>query len=213
VLQRVLKARSSSRGETIERIRMYELTSEVAFLGRRRRVYNRLVALSGARPGDQVLDVGCNGGYQARLLAAAVTPGGQVTGVDPSGPAISYATRRGPGNTKFAVGVAQDLGWPEDSFDVVTCTLAVHHIPEPVRADAFGEMYRVTRPGGRLLVADFRPSGWHRGVHGMRHADATPLSDLAEAAGFRVETTGDLPLLRYLRAVRPGSRPDASAVP
>ena len=47
----------------------------------------------------------------------------------------------------------------------------------------------------------------------MRHAGATPLGSLAEAAGFRVETTGDLLLLRYLRAVRPGSRPDASVVP
>ena len=203
MLRHVLKAQSSPRGETIDRIRMYEITSQIAFLGRRRRVYDRLVALSGARPGDQVLDVGCNGGYQARLLATAVAPGGRVTGVDPSGPAIGYATRRGPGNCTFAVGVAQDLGWPDHSFDVVTCTLAVHHIPEAVRADAFGEMYRVTRRGGRLLVADFRPSGWHRGVHGMRHADATPLSDLAEAAGFRVETTGDLPLLHYVRAVRP----------
>ena len=76
-------------------------------------MYSRLVALSGAGPGDQVLDVGCNGGYQARLLAAAVTPGGRVTGVDPSRPAMSFATRRGPGNCTFAVGVAQDLGWPE----------------------------------------------------------------------------------------------------
>jgi len=203
VLRHVLKAQSSPRGETIDRIRMYEITSQIAFLGRRRRVYDRLVALSGARPGDQVLDVGCNGGYQARLLAAAVVPGGRVTGVDPSGPAIGYAARRGPGNCTFAVGVAQHLGWPDHSFDVVTCTLAVHHIPEAVRADAFGEMYRVTRPGGRLLIADFRPSGWHAGTHGMRHADRALLGGLAQAAGFRVETTGDLPLLRYARAVRP----------
>ena len=203
MLRHVLKTESSPRGETIERIRMYEITSEIAFLGRRRRVYDRLVALSGARPGDQVLDVGCNGGYQARLLAAAVTPDGQVTGVDPSGPAISYATRRGPGNCTFAVGVAQHLGWPDHSFDVVTCTLAVHHVPEAARADAFSEMYRVTRPGGRLLVADFRPSRWHHGPRGMRHADSAPLGGLAEAAGYRVETTGDLPLLRYVRAIRP----------
>jgi len=99
--------------------------------------------------------------------------------------------------------VAQHLGWPDHSFDVVTWTLAVHHIPEAVRADAFCEMYRVTRPGGRLLVADFRPSGWPAGIHGRRHAAAAPLGSLAEAAGFRVETTGDLPLLRYVRAVRP----------
>lgn len=203
MLNRILKTRSSPQGITIGGIRVYELTSEIAFLGRRRLVYSRLVALSGARPGDQVLDVGCNSGYQARLLAAAVTPGGRVTGVDPSLPAISYATRRDPGNCTFAVGVAQDLDWPDGSFDVVTCTLAVHHIPGPARGAAFGEMYRVTRPGGRVLVADFRPSRWRPGPHGMRHADVTSLGGLAEAAGLLVETTGDLPLLRYVRAVRP----------
>ena len=47
----------------------------------------------------------------------------------------------------------------------------------------------------------------------MRRADAALLGGLAEAAGFRVETTGDLPLLRYVRAVRPESRRDANAVP
>jgi ubiquinone/menaquinone biosynthesis C-methylase UbiE len=185
---------------------MQEIANELAFLGRRRRVYTRIVALSGAQPGDQVLDVGCSGGYLARLLAAAVTPNGRVTGVDPSSPAINYATRRDPGNCSFAVGVAQDLDFPDCSFDVVTSTLAVHHIPEETRPAAFREMYRVTRPGGRLLVADFRPSGRHLILHpvsdAMRHNNVDLLDDLATAAGFHVETRGDLPLLRYVRAVR-----------
>jgi ubiquinone/menaquinone biosynthesis C-methylase UbiE len=202
VLNHILKSRSAPQGTTIERIWTYELTSVIAFRGRRRTVYGRVVALSGARPGDRVLDIGCNAGYLARLLAATVTPGGQVTGVDPSGPAIAHATRRAPANASFAVGTAQDLGWPDGSFDVVTSTLAVHHIPEADRAAAFGEMFRVTRPGGRLLIADFRPSRRHRGPHGLRHAQAIDLTALAEAAGFRVEASGDLPLLHYIRAVR-----------
>ena len=110
-------------------------------------MYRRIVALSGARPGDRVLDVGCSGGYLARLLAAAVTPGGQVTGIDPATAAITYARRRAPGNCSFTVGTAQELGVPGGSFDVVTSTLAIHHIPEPGRPAAFGEMYRALRPG------------------------------------------------------------------
>ncbi len=203
MLNHILKTRPDPQGSTIGRTRLYDLTSEIAFGGRRRRVYRRVVALSGARPGDQVLDVGCNGGYLARLLAAAVTPGGHVTGVDPSRPAIAYATRKAPANGTFAVGAAQDLSWPDASFDVVTSTLAVHHIPEAARAAAFAEMYRVTRPGGRLLVADFRPSRFHRGPHAMRHAHGIGLAGLAEAAGFRVEAEGTLPLLRYVLAARP----------
>jgi ubiquinone/menaquinone biosynthesis C-methylase UbiE len=202
MLNHILKSRPAREGTTIERVWTYELTSVIAFGGRRRLVYRRIVALSGARPGDRVLDIGCNGGYLARLLSAAVAPGGQVAGIDPSPPAIAYATRRAPANATFTVGAAQDLNWPDGSFDAVTSTLAVHHIPEPDRAAAVAEMFRVLRPGGTLLIADFRPSRWHRGPHGLRHAQSIDLAPLAEAAGFRVEAHGELPMLHYIRAVR-----------
>jgi ubiquinone/menaquinone biosynthesis C-methylase UbiE len=194
-------------GATLGRVRLNEVVTHIAFGGRRRRVYARIAALSGARPGDRVLDIGCGGGYLARLLAAAVAPGGRVTGLDTSAPAISYARRRAPANCSFTVGAAQDLDLPDRSFDVVTSTLAVHHIPRAVRQDAFGQMYRVLRPGGTLLIADLRPSGRRHRPHARagagRHGDAVPLEDLAAAAGFRVEARGDLPLLRYIRAIRP----------
>lgn len=130
-----------------------------------------------------------------------------MTGLDSSAPAIRYARRRAPANCSFAVGVAQDLHLADRSFDVVTCTLAVHHIPEEARPAAFAEFYRVLRPGGALLAADFRPSGRRHTLHSaasaMRHGTTAQLDELATAAGLRVEARGDLPLLRYVRAVRP----------
>ncbi len=107
----------------------------------------------------------------------------------------------------FAVGVAQDLSLPDESFDVVTCTLAMHHIPARDRPAAFAQMYRVTRPGGRLLVADFgvlpvQPGGWR-----ARRGDAAgPFGRLAAAAGYEAGSAGKLPLLSYLLAVRPLAR-------
>jgi ubiquinone/menaquinone biosynthesis C-methylase UbiE len=200
---------ASDHGTLIERAGLYEFGSAIAYLGRRRAVYGRIVALSGARPGDRVLDIGCNGGFLARLLAAQVGPDGHVVGIDPAEQAIRYASRRAPANAAFTVGVAQDLALPDSSFDVVTSTLAVHHIPQDLQAAAFGEMYRVLRPGGRLLVADFRPpKGPLRLLHpkpgGMHDIDPDRLDGQAEAAGFRVKDRGDLFLLRYVLAVRPG---------
>ena len=172
-------------------------------------MYTRITALRGARPGGRVLHIGCGGGYLARLLSAAVAPDGQVTGLDTSAPAIGYSRKRAAANCSFVVGVAQDLPWPDRSFDVVASTLAAHHIPGPARQDAFGEMYRVLRSGGALLVADFRPSrrrhSLHSRVAASRHGSAVPLEDLAAAAGFRIEARGDLPLLCYVRAIRPGA--------
>ncbi|HEV3291691.1 MAG TPA: hypothetical protein VG123_22160, partial [Streptosporangiaceae bacterium] len=66
--------RHGEAGAALQRARVNEIVTQIAFGGRRRRVYTRIAGLSGARPGDRVLDIGCGGGYLARLLAAAVTP-------------------------------------------------------------------------------------------------------------------------------------------
>lgn len=197
------------RGTTIDRFRLNEIASQATFTGRRGRVYRRIVALAGVRAGDAVLDVGCSGGYLARKLADAAGPRGRVTGVDPSEAAIGYASLRARPAMTFAVGSAQDLPLPDASFDVVTCTLAMHHVPARKRSGAVAEMYRVTRPGGRLLIADFDPSRMplplHPGARRTHRAAASvgSLKELAAGAGYQVESSGTLPLLRYVTAVRP----------
>ena len=47
------------KGTTIDHFRLNEMVSQIAFAGRRGRVYRRIVSLGGVRPGDSVLDVGC----------------------------------------------------------------------------------------------------------------------------------------------------------
>jgi SAM-dependent methyltransferase len=58
----------------------------------------------------------------------------------------------------FEVAAAQSLPFPDATFDAVTCSLALHHLPEEVRAGAIGEMQRVLKPGGRMMIVEFGKS-------------------------------------------------------
>jgi ubiquinone/menaquinone biosynthesis C-methylase UbiE len=128
----------------------------------RRRVFTRLVVESGARPGDRVLDVGCGTGSLTRSMAQAVAPDGTAVGVDPAIEAIAEARRlTALDNCTYSQGVAERLAAPDDVFDVVVSSLMIHHLPGARRALAIQEMLRVVRPGGLVLVAEFRPpSSW-----------------------------------------------------
>ncbi|MGW5664020.1 class I SAM-dependent methyltransferase [Streptomyces sp. NPDC003758] len=209
-------------GVTIGTPHAYEIFGSLCFVGLRRRAFTRLAELSGAQAGDRVLDVGCGTGYLTRHMAAQVGRDGSVTGVDPSPPVLAYARRRklrpGSAPCTYKEGIAESLDLPDASFDTVVTSLMLHHLPEELRAAALGEMCRVLRPGGRLLVVEFRPPksavGRHL-VHGgaghaMAHNRVDLLDGLIRDAGFEVRGGGDVrPWLTYVQAVRPAVAGDS----
>jgi ubiquinone/menaquinone biosynthesis C-methylase UbiE len=190
----------------------HDALAAVFFGGRRRRVYTELTNRSGARPGDRVLDVGCGDGYFTRIMARTVGAAGAAAGVDPSPEAIARARKiTRATNCTFSEGVAEHLDASGDSYDVVVSSLMVHHLPEAMRPQAIHEMFRVLRPGGRLLIAEFRPPR-NRIVHSlighvtspaMQHNPLHLLEPMIEDAGFQQVHSGDLkPWIRYAQAVK-----------
>jgi ubiquinone/menaquinone biosynthesis C-methylase UbiE len=194
--------------------RAYDLLAAVFFGGRGRRIYERLASLSGARPGDLVVDVGCGTGYLTRIMAGSVAPGGSAVGVDASPEMTAYARRITTlQNCSFSEGTAEALDAADGSQDIVVTSLMIHHLPEAMRPQAIREMYRVLRPGGRLLVAEFRLATNRLGrlVAGphmspaMRNNPVHVLESMIRDAGFDGIRSGDVrPWIRYVQAVKPG---------
>ncbi len=105
-------------------------------------------------PRGDGLDVGCGTGLLASRLAAA---GFAMSAVDPSDGMLDVLRARSPEiRAETASGTA--LPFADGSFDLVLCVAVMHHIADPhaVRA-TLGEMVRVARPGGRVLVWDHNP--------------------------------------------------------
>jgi ubiquinone/menaquinone biosynthesis C-methylase UbiE len=108
-----------------------------------------------ARPGASALDVGCGTGSDALALAGIVGPGGRVLGVDKSEAMVEEARRRARdagAPVEFRVGEATDLPLPAQSFDAARAERVLVHLGDPARA--LGEMSRVVRPGGRVVVTE-----------------------------------------------------------
>jgi len=101
-------------------------------------------------PRGIALDAACGTGRHSAYLASL---GHTVIGVDSSAAMLERAREKVPDGT-FHESDLHDLPLPDDHVDIVVCALALMHVPEiePVLA----ELVRVLRPGGRLVISDWR---------------------------------------------------------
>jgi ubiquinone/menaquinone biosynthesis C-methylase UbiE len=171
-----------------------------SFRGQWRKLRQRTATLACIQPGEQVLDVGCGTGTLAMEVARRVGTAGRVTGVDPGTQQIararSKATRRNL-PIEFQIGVIEQLPFTDQTFDVVLSTLMMHHLPVSLKRQGLAEIARVLKPGGRLVIADFKRKQERQGRAARFHAGGSSLQDLATMitdAGFEhLETEEMLP--------------------
>jgi len=128
--------------------------------------------------GQRVLDVACGTGCVAREAAKR---GATVTGLDRNAGMLAVARRLAPA-ISWREGLAEKIPFDDGSFDVVTCQFGLMFFGD--RAKALAEMGRVTKPGGRLVVATWdsleRTPGYRAMVGLLEH-----LFGAEVAAGLR----------------------------
>jgi ubiquinone/menaquinone biosynthesis C-methylase UbiE len=112
-----------------------------------------LVEAAGPKPADMSLDVACGPGSVVVTFARRVR---QATGLDATEAMLiearKLAAAERAANVAWHRGDAYALPFADAAFDIVSCRYAFHHMLEPARA--LGEMIRVCRPGGRIVVCD-----------------------------------------------------------
>lgn len=117
----------------------------------------RILAALGLKSGTQVLDVGSGPGHQAFEIAQVVGSGGRVEGVDSAEGSVEIGRRRCSGldNVCFTLGDAYDLPYDDGTFDSAMSSQVFEYLDNVPKA--LGEMFRVLKPGGRVLI---HGTGW-----------------------------------------------------
>jgi ubiquinone/menaquinone biosynthesis C-methylase UbiE len=166
-----------------------------SFRGKFRELRQRTANLARLQPGDAVLDVGCGTGTLAMEVARRVGRAGRVAGIDPGTQQIARARAKAARRhvpIEFQIGVIEQLPFPDQTFDVVFSTLMMHHLPASLKRQGLAEIARVLKPGGRLVIADFKRKQERQGQAARFHAGGSDMQDLAalvKDAGFsEVET-------------------------
>jgi demethylmenaquinone methyltransferase/2-methoxy-6-polyprenyl-1,4-benzoquinol methylase len=127
----------------------YDLTNDILALGQTRLWRRAVLNAVAPRPGERILDLAAGTGTSSVPFAqrgAAVVPCDFSLGM------LRVGRRREP-QLPFVAGDALRLPFADGSFDAVTVSFGLRNTVDPVAA--LGEMHRVIRPGGRLVVCEF----------------------------------------------------------
>jgi demethylmenaquinone methyltransferase/2-methoxy-6-polyprenyl-1,4-benzoquinol methylase len=148
---------------------VYDRMNAVMTAGLDRRWRARAADLAAVGPGDRVLDVATGTGDLALELARRVAPGGEVVGSDFAEAMLDRAREKAGdrADVRFEWGDALALDHPDDAFDAATVAFGARNFADLHRG--LGQMARVVRPGGRVVVLEITtprtpPLSWFYGL-------------------------------------------------
>lgn len=140
----------------------YDVMNDVMSFGVHRLWKRFTIDTAGVRPGNRVLDLAGGTGDLARKFARKVGERGEVVLADINSSMLEVGRERLTdqgiiGNVRYVQANAECLPFPDNHFDVITIAFGLRNVTD--KDAALRSMYRVLRPGGRLLVLEFsRPN-------------------------------------------------------
>lgn len=177
-------------GHVLHWARRYDLLAGIIPFGRA--IREKLLELAAPAPGEHVLDVGCGTGTLA--LALKARGAGEVHGIDASPEMIEVAKAKAA-KARLAVdlqvALIEALPFPDASFDLVTSSLMLHHLPGDLKRKGLAQVRRVLKPGGRFMALDFAMRSHSRlghllAIFGHAHGESMvdELIPMLKEAGF-----------------------------
>jgi len=136
----------------------YDLMNDMMSFGIHRLWKRYAINMAGLQPGQQVLDLAGGTGDLTRLMAPRIEPGGHIILSDINAAMLAVGRERLldngiHGNVTFAQANAEQLPFPDNTFDLVTMAFGLRNVTD--KQQALCSIHGTLKPGGRLLVLEF----------------------------------------------------------
>src|SRR3989304_885124 len=136
---------AETEGRMIRWASLYDGFANIMTMGHIRRLRTLTVEQALLKPGEKALDVGCGTGGVTIPAKQRVGKAGEASGIDPAPEMIALARQKASCaglEIDFRVGVIESLPFPDGTFDAITSSLMMHHLPEHLPVKGLAEIKR-----------------------------------------------------------------------